>query len=87
MKLIEAYYKALDEESDPKERAEVSSDVEIKACIVEEVVEAMKEIRNIKDPNRTPAQLLKPMFGCVAFWFIIGIRVGKILRDEELAAK
>jgi hypothetical protein len=47
-----------------------------------------KETRAIsKTPNASKAELIKPIFSCVAFWFIIGVRTGKILRDQELAGK
>lgn len=87
MTIFEAYSKALDEDDDIKERAEVSSNHDMKQCMVEEIVEAMTEIRDNKTPTRSTADMLAPLFKCVAFWFLIGIRVGKILRDEELAAK
>jgi hypothetical protein len=87
MKLYEAYAQAVLEEDDPKERAEVSGSTELKTLIVEEIMEAMKEIRNHKGDKRTAVDLINPIFKCVAFWFIIGIRVGKILRDEELDSK
>ncbi len=87
MKLYEAYAQAVDEVEDPKERAEVSDSTEIKTLIVEEIMEAMKEIRDHKGDKRTAVDLINPIFKCVAFWFIIGIRVGKILRDEELVSK
>ena len=85
MKLYEAYAQAVLEDWGPKERAEVSDNTEIKTLIVEEIMEAMKEIRDHKGKKRTTVDLINPIFKCVAFWFIIGIRVGKILRDEELA--
>jgi hypothetical protein len=87
MKLLEAYAKVLDENEDPKERTELSDSTEIKTLIVEEIMEAMKEIKNHKADKRTAVDLINPIFKCVAFWFIMGIRVGKILRDEELATK
>ena len=87
MKLLEAYAKVLDENEDPKERTELSDSTEIKTLIVEEIMEAMKEIRDHKGDKRTAVDLISPIFKCVAFWFIMGIRVGKILRDEELATK
>jgi hypothetical protein len=87
MKLYEAYAQAVLEDWDPKERTELSDSTEIKTLIVEEIMEAMKEIRDHKGKKRTTVDLINPIFKCVAFWFIIGIRVGKILRDEELATK
>jgi hypothetical protein len=87
MKLFEAYAQAVLEDWDPKERTEISDSTELKTLIVEEIMEAMKEIRDHKGKKRTTVDLINPIFKCVAFWFIIGIRVGKILRDEELATK
>ena len=87
MKLYEAYAQAVLEDWDPKERTELSDSTEIKTLIVEEIMGAMKEIKDSKGVKRTAVDLISPIFKCVAFWFIIGIRVGKILRDEELATK
>lgn len=87
MKLFEAYAQAVDESEDPKERTELSDSTEIKTLIIEEIMEAMKEIKDSKGVKRTAVDLINPIFKCVAFWFIIGIRVGKIMRDEELASK
>jgi hypothetical protein len=87
MKLFDAYSQALDEEDDPVERAELTDNVEIKTLIIEEITTAMKETREVKNSANTAVELIKPLFSCVAFWFIIGIRVGKILRDAELASK
>lgn len=87
MKLFDAYRQALNEDYDIKERAELSLDVILKNDMVEEISEAMKEIRDDKTPNRTVVDILTPLFKCVAFWFLIGIRVGKILRDAELAGE
>ncbi|CAM6006563.1 unnamed protein product [Sphagnum balticum] len=85
MTILEAYERALEEEDDPQERNEVSDNNNIKLCIVEEVIEAMTEIRNQKTEVRSSLSIIEPMFKLVAFWFIIGIRVGKILRDHEMA--
>jgi len=87
MKLIDAYNAALDEDSDPLEREEFSSSTEIKTLIIEEIAEAMKKIRHNAANNASPVDLIKPLFDCAAFYFIIGIRVGKILRDAELAER
>lgn len=87
MKLLKAYLQAVDEDDDPKERAEFSADEELKLFVAEEIVEAFKEITANKAKVVTGIESISPFFKCVTFWFIIGIRVGKILRDEELAAK
>ena len=84
MKLFEAYRQALDEEDDPLERAEFTNSVELKTLVVEELMTAMKEIRDNRISRKPPLDMIKPMFDCVAFFFIIGIRVGKILRDKEI---
>lgn len=87
MKLIDAYVQAIDEDDDPLEREEFTSSEEMKTLVVEEIAQALKETRDVTVKDHTAADLMKPLFGCVSFWFIIGIRVGKILRDAELAAK
>jgi len=87
MKLIDAYAQALDEEKDIAEREELDSDVDLKTRVLEEISLAMKEAREIVDSKGSKVEAIKPIFGCVAFWFLIGIRVGKILRDAELASK
>ena len=86
MKLFDAYCKALKEEDDISGRAEFSSDTELKTLVVEEIGTAMKEIRDSRNSgNQTMIDVIQPMFSCVSFWFLIGIRVGKILRDAEIA--
>ncbi len=85
MKLFEAYVQAIEEEDDPLERAELSDSMELKTLIVEEIDKAFKDMRENKEQNLGRLQLIQPIFGCVAFWFVIGIRVGKILRDAEIA--
>jgi len=87
MKLLDAYAQAIEEDNDPLERDEFTNSAEMKEMVIEEIIEAMKETRDIKANNPTTAEMMKPMFGCVSLWFIIGIRVGKILRDAELASK
>jgi hypothetical protein len=87
MKLFDAYSQAIDEENDPAERDELSSDIELKTLILDEIGVAMKEIRDKRADNPSATEIIKPLFSCVAFWFIIGTRVGKILRDAELAGK
>ncbi len=84
MTIYDAYAQAIDEEDDPAERELFSTDSQLKTLVIEEILESMKEIRNNKSPNRTAVELVKPLFNCVAFWFIIGIRVGKILQAAEL---
>jgi hypothetical protein len=86
MKLFAAYCKALKEEDDISERAEFSSNTELKTLVVEEIGTAMKEILDSRrGGNQTMVDVIQPMFACVSFWFLIGIRVGKILRDAEIA--
>ena len=87
MKLFDAYSQALDEDDDVLERDEFSNDPQIKQCVLDEIMNAMIEIRDAKAEGKSKIELVQPMFRCVAFWFIIGIRVGKILRDQELAGK
>lgn len=88
MKLIDAYSQALDEEDDIAEREELSSNKELKTMVIEEIGSAMEEtLARIKSGGSSKAEIFEPVFGCVAFFFLIGIRVGKILRDAELAGK
>jgi len=84
MKLIDAYNRALDDENDPTERQEFSDSAELKTIVIEEITEAMKEIRDNKTNETTIVGMVKPLFSCVSFFFLIGIRVGKILRDAEI---
>ncbi len=85
MKLFEAYTQAIDEEDDPLESDELSSSAELKTLMIKEIDTAFKEMRENAKQNCDRIGMVKPIFGCVAFWFIIGIRVGKILRDAEIA--
>ena len=85
MKLIDAYVQAIEEDDDVKEREEFSSNSTIKNDVVEEIIEALTEIRDNKTSFRSTAEMVQPLFSCVAFWFVIGIRIGKILRDAEIA--
>lgn len=94
MNLIDAYTQALNEDDDIPQRSEFSRDDQLKTYVVEEIIDAMKEIRTMlkdkpKDQLSLPAkvELIQPMFNVVAFWFIHGIRVGQILRDAERDAE
>ena len=64
---------------------EFSTNVDLKTQVVEEITEALKQFLAAKEEGQLPVETLKPIFACVSFWFIVGIRVGKILRDAELA--
>jgi hypothetical protein len=87
MKLFDAYQTALAEDSDPAEREELSASTELKTLMMDEVHIAMKKTRENIDKKLDVAELIKPLFGCMAFHLLIGIRVGKILRDAELAGE
>lgn len=87
MKLFDAYTKALAEDEDIAERAEFSSNTELKTMVIEEIAEAMKEARSGITPTSSKVDIIKPLFSCISFWFLIGVRTGKILRDAELASK
>lgn len=87
MRLLDAYTQALDEDDDPAEREEFTSSAELKIIVIEEIMSAIKEVSEAKTSLKSPADTVKPLFSCVAFFFIIGIRVGKILRDAELAGE
>jgi hypothetical protein len=85
MKLIDAYTQAINEDEDYPEVNEFSTNVDLKTQVVEEITEALKQFLAAKEEGQLPVEMLKPIFACVSFWFIVGIRVGKILRDAELA--
>ena len=84
MTVFEAYQQAIEENDDPTEREQVSSGHEIKTLIAGEILGAMKEVRDAKAQGGTAIDTISPLFRCVAFWFVVGIRVGKILRDSEM---
>lgn len=88
MKLLDAYNQAINEDADIPEWEEYTSESVIKQDVLDEILESMKEIRDLKaSGNSSPKDMVHPMFKCVSFWFLIGIRVGKIMRDEELAGE
>lgn len=87
MKLFEAYEQALDEEDDIAEREEFSSNYEMKDAVIKEVYFAMEDLKSAKNDNGSPSDIVKPFFNSMSFFFLIGIRVGKILKDAELAGK
>ena len=87
MKLCDAYRQACDEDDDPSERSEFSADLELKTIMAEEMIEAFKEIKSNKSSTRTGAEAIAPIFKVCAFFFIIGIRTGKILRNAEIEGR
>lgn len=89
MKISEAYSLAFDEAS--KEKLDESlldflSDKEMKTKVYEFMVFTASKM-DMSVADESDFERVSPIYDCAVFWLDMGIRVGKILRDAELAAK